>query len=79
MFDRRLGLLYFVFCAVLLCIGARLFQLQVLGLTSEDPDAVLRRPLPLEEVPAARGTIFDRDGDGPRLRPAHAGAHPPVR
>ena len=63
MFDRRLGLLYYVFCAVLLCIGARLFQLQVLGLTSEDPDAVLRRPLPLEEVPAARGTIFDRDGE----------------
>ena len=62
MFDRRLGLLYFVFCAALLCIGARLFQLQVLGLTTEDPDAVLRRPLPLEEVPAARGTIFDRDG-----------------
>jgi penicillin-binding protein 2 len=62
MFDRRLGLLYFVFCAALLCIGARLFQLQVLGLTSEDPDAVLRRPVPLEEVPAARGTIFDRDG-----------------
>jgi penicillin-binding protein 2 len=62
MFDRRLGLLYLVFCAALLCIGARLFQLQVLGLTSEDPDAVLRRPLPLEEVPAARGTIFDRDG-----------------
>jgi penicillin-binding protein 2 len=62
MFDRRLGLLYFAFCAALLCIGARLFQLQVLGLTAEDPDAVLRRPLPLEEVPAARGTIFDRDG-----------------
>ncbi len=62
MFDRRLGLLYFIFCAALLCIGARLFQLQVLGLTSEDPDAVLRRPLPLEEIPAARGTLFDRDG-----------------
>jgi penicillin-binding protein 2 len=63
MFDRRLGFLYFAFCAALLCIGARLFQLQVLGLTAEDPDAVLRRPLPLEEVPAARGTIFDRDGE----------------
>ena len=62
MFDRRLGLIYFVFCGALLCIGARLFQLQVLGLTAEDPDAVLRRPLPLDEVPAARGTIFDRDG-----------------
>jgi penicillin-binding protein 2 len=62
MFDRRLGLLYFVFCAALLCIGARLFELQVLGVTAEDPDAVLRSPLPLEEVPAARGTIFDRDG-----------------
>jgi penicillin-binding protein 2 len=62
MLDRRLGLLYFAFCAALLCIGARLFELQVLGLTAEDPDAVLRRPLPLEEVPAARGTIFDRDG-----------------
>ena len=62
MFDRRLGLLYFVFCAVLLGISARLFQLQVLGLTAEDPDAVLRRPLPVEEVPAARGTIFDREG-----------------
>ena len=62
MLDRRLGLLYFAFCAALLCIGARLFELQVLGLTAEDPDAVLRRPLPLEEVPAARGTIFDRNG-----------------
>jgi penicillin-binding protein 2 len=62
MLERRLGLLYFAFCAALLCVGARLFELQVLGLTAEDPDAVLRRPLPLEEVPAARGTIFDRDG-----------------
>ena len=60
--DRRLGLLYFAFCAALVCIGARLFELQVLGVTAEDPDAVLRRPLPLEEVPAARGMILDRDG-----------------
>ena len=58
MVERRLGFLYFVVCGALLCIGARLFQLQVLGITAEDPDAVLRKPLPLEEVAAPRGRFW---------------------
>jgi len=63
MIERRLGFLYFMVCGALLCIGARLFQLQVLGMTAEDPDAVLRKPLPLEEVAAPRGRILDREGE----------------
>jgi penicillin-binding protein 2 len=61
-FERRLGILYAILCAGLLIVLARLAHLQVFGQTPEDPDAVLRKPLPLEEVPAPRGRIMDRFG-----------------
>jgi penicillin-binding protein 2 len=61
-FERRLGLLYLAFCAGLLIVLVRLAHLQVLGRTPEDPDAVLLRPLPLEEISAPRGRILDRFG-----------------
>lgn len=62
MFERRLGILYLILCAGLVIVLARLAHLQIFGLTPEDPDAVLLRPLPLDEISAPRGRILDRFG-----------------
>ncbi len=61
--ERRLTFLYALFCAALLVIAARLFCVQILGMTTEDPDAVLRSPVPLEMIPTYRGAICDRHGE----------------
>lgn len=63
MFERRLHLLYLVICVVLAAITARLAQLQVWQRTAEDPDAVLHRLVPLQEVPPCRGPLLDRHGE----------------
>ena len=62
MFRRRLNVVYYVICAGLLMVGARLFHLQALQPTLEDPSQVLFPPKPFKEVPARRGTIRDRHG-----------------
>ena len=62
MFQRRLNLIFYVACAALLAIGARLFYTQVLQQAVEDPALVLFPPKPLKEAPARRGTICDRRG-----------------
>lgn len=61
--ERRLTLLYVALSVALGVIAVRLFCVSVLQMTSEDPDAVLRAPAPLEMIPAYRGAILDRNGE----------------
>lgn len=61
--ERRLTLLYVALSLALAIIAVRLFCVQVLQMTAEDPDAVLRAPVPLEMIPTYRGAILDRHGE----------------
>ena len=61
--ERRLTVLYVVLTLALAAIAVRLFCVQILKMTTEDPDAVLRAPVPLEMIPAYRGAIVDRHGE----------------
>lgn len=61
--ERRLTVLYVVLTLALGVIAVRLFCVQILQMTAEDPDAVLRAPVPLEMIPAYRGAIVDRHGE----------------
>jgi len=62
MFRRRLRILYILLCIGIGMIAARLFYLQVLQVSDVDPDYRLIPRPDWKEVPAARGTIYDRNG-----------------
>ena len=62
MFGRRLNLVYLALCAALLVLCAKIFILQVLRISLEDPGIVLHPPKPWQRIPAARGAVLDRNG-----------------
>ena len=63
MFERRLFHMYALICAALGLAALRLLGLQLLGMSAEDPDAVLRRPAAMEEIPTWRGAIVARGNE----------------
>jgi len=63
MFERRLRILSYLFCAALAVIVGRALHLQVLGGLGRDPDAILVRRDPFVEIPSFRGAILDRNGE----------------
>jgi len=62
MFRRRLRVLYLILCVGLAAIVGRLFYLQVLQVSDVDPDFRLVPRADWKEIPAVRGTIYDRNG-----------------
>ncbi len=63
MFEKRLNVVWYVFCAATIVVCAKAFYLQALHGFGQDPDIVLMRRTPFTEIPTFRGAILDRNGE----------------
>ena len=62
MFERRLSWAYYLLCAALAVVCIKLFYLQGMQISLEEPESVLYPPAQWRKIPAHRGAICDRHG-----------------